>query len=80
MVQIPASLHIQVQAVARLRGETVSDVLRFKRAIGGLASNPRPANAEEMREPDYFKIKFGTRAFFEKRLAQFLEKYHESTR
>ncbi len=31
----------------------------FKHAIEGLASNPRPANAEEMREPDYLKIKFG---------------------
>ena len=31
---------------------------RFRRAIEGLASNPRPANAEELREPGYYKIKF----------------------
>lgn len=31
----------------------------FKRTIEGLARDPRPANAEELREADYFKIKFG---------------------
>jgi len=31
---------------------------RFRRAIEGLASNPRPDNAEELREPGYYKIKF----------------------
>lgn len=30
----------------------------FKRAIEGLAHNPRPANAEELRNPDYYKLKF----------------------
>ena len=31
----------------------------FKRAIEGLARDSRPANAEDMRDPDYFKLKFG---------------------
>jgi mRNA-degrading endonuclease RelE of RelBE toxin-antitoxin system len=31
---------------------------RFRRAIEGLARDPRPANAEKMREPDRYKIKF----------------------
>lgn len=31
---------------------------RFRRAIESLARDPRPANAEKMREPDRYKIKF----------------------
>jgi mRNA-degrading endonuclease RelE of RelBE toxin-antitoxin system len=31
---------------------------RFRRAIEGLADNPRPAVAEPMREPEYYKIPF----------------------
>ena len=31
---------------------------RFRQTIEGLASNPRPDNAEELREPGYYKIKF----------------------
>jgi mRNA-degrading endonuclease RelE of RelBE toxin-antitoxin system len=32
---------------------------RFKRAIKGLANNPWPDNAEDTREPNRYKIKFG---------------------
>jgi len=32
---------------------------RFKRAIEELANNPRPDNAEDTREPNRYKIKFG---------------------
>ena len=32
---------------------------RIRRAIEGLAGNPRPDNAEDTREPNRFKIKFG---------------------
>ena len=31
----------------------------FKRAIGELARDSRPANAEALREADYYELKFG---------------------
>jgi mRNA interferase RelE/StbE len=32
---------------------------RFKRAVEGLADNPRPDHAEDTHEPNRYKIKFG---------------------
>ena len=55
---MPYQLEYSEEAKRALRTAPGFYRQRFRRAIEGLASNPRPANAEELREPGYYKIKF----------------------
>jgi len=55
------SYHLEYSDEAKRALRTAPGYYRqiFKRTIEGLTLNPWPATAEPMREPGYFKVKFG---------------------